>query len=64
MFNDEWTRQYKWNSRFLRCCPRTDKGMTSDGSFVSFQKTAVAVLASLAVFKKNAVAVVMRLCYN
>ena len=35
---------------------------TSDGSVVSFQKTAVAVLASLAVFLKTAVAVVMRLC--
>ena len=37
---------------------------SSDGSVVSFQKTAVAVLASLALFLKTAVAVVMRLCYN
>ena len=35
---------------------------TSDGSVVSFQKTAVAVLASLSVFLKTVVAVVMRLC--
>ena len=34
---------------------------TSDGSVVSFQKTAVAVLASLAVFLKTAVAVVLKL---
>ena len=33
----------------------------SDGSFVSFQKTAVAVLASVVVFLKSAVAVLMRL---
>ena len=35
---------------------------TSDGSVVSFQKTAVAVLASVVVFLKTAVAVLMRLC--
>ena len=35
---------------------------SSDGLVVSFQKTAVAVLASLAVFLKTTVAVVMRLC--
>ena len=35
---------------------------TSDGSVVSFQKTAVAVLASVVVFLKIAVAVLMRLC--
>ena len=35
---------------------------TSDGSVVSFQKTAVAVLASVVVFFKTAVAVLMRLC--
>ena len=34
----------------------------SDGSVVSFQKTAVAVLASVVVFLKTAVAVLMRLC--
>ena len=34
----------------------------SDGSVVSFQKTAVAVLASVVVFFKTAVAVLMRLC--
>ena len=34
----------------------------SDGSVVSFQKTAVAVLASVVVFLKTAVAVIMRLC--
>ena len=34
---------------------------TSDGSVVSFQKTAVAVLASVVVFLKTAVAVLMRL---
>ena len=33
----------------------------SDGSVVSFQKTAVAVLASVVVFLKTAVAVLMRL---
>ena len=33
-----------------------------DGSVVSFQKTAVAVLASVVVFLKTAVAVLMRLC--
>ena len=33
----------------------------SDGSVVSFQKTAVAVLASVEVFLKTAVAVLMRL---
>ena len=37
----------------------------SDGSVVSFQKTAVAVvLASVVVFLKTAVAVVMQLCLN
>ena len=35
---------------------------SSDGSVVSFQKTAVAVLASVVVFLKTAVAVLMRLC--
>ena len=35
---------------------------TSDGSVVSFQKTAVAVLASVEVFLKTAVAVLIRLC--
>ena len=35
---------------------------TSDGSVVSFQKTAVAVIASVVVFLKTAVAVLMRLC--
>ena len=34
----------------------------SDGSVVSFQKTAVAVLASVVVFLITAVAVLMRLC--
>ena len=34
----------------------------SDGLVVSFQKTAVAVLASVVVFLKTAVAVLMRLC--
>ena len=34
----------------------------SDGSVVSFQKTAVAVLASNVVFLITAVAVIMRLC--
>ena len=34
----------------------------SDGSVVSFQKIAVAVLASVVVFLKTAVAVLMRLC--
>ena len=34
----------------------------SDGSVVSFQKTAVAVLASVVVFLKTVVAVLMRLC--
>ena len=34
----------------------------SDGSVVSFQKTAVAVLASVVAFLKTAVAVLMRLC--
>ena len=33
----------------------------SDGSVVSFQKTAVAVLASVVVFLKTVVAVLMRL---
>ena len=37
-------------------------GYISDGSVVSFQKTAVAVLASVEVFLKTAVAVLMRLC--
>ena len=36
----------------------------SDGSVVSFQKTAVAVLASVVVFLKTAVAVIMRSCLN
>ena len=35
---------------------------SSDGSVVSFQKTAVADLASVVVFLKTAVAVLMRLC--
>ena len=35
---------------------------TSDGSVVSFQKTAVAVLASVVVFSITTVAVLMRLC--
>ena len=35
---------------------------SSDGSVVSFQKTAVAVLASVVVFLKTAVTVLMRLC--
>ena len=35
---------------------------TSNGSVVSFQKTAVAVLASVVVFLKTAVVVLMRLC--
>ena len=35
---------------------------TSDGSVVSFQKTAVAVLASVVVLLKTTVAVLMRLC--
>ena len=35
---------------------------TTDGSVVSFQKTAVAVLASVVVFLKTRVAVLMRLC--
>ena len=34
----------------------------SDGSVVSFQKTAVGVLASVVVFLITAVAVLMRLC--
>ena len=34
----------------------------SDGSVVSFQKTTVAVLASVVVFLKTAVAVIIRLC--
>ena len=34
---------------------------TSDGSVVRFQKTAVAVLASVVVFLRTAVAVLMRL---
>ena len=34
----------------------------SDGSVVSFQKTAVAVLASVVIFFKTAVAVLTRLC--
>ena len=38
------------------------KDYSSDGSVVSFQKTALAVLASLVVFLKTAVAVVKRLC--
>ena len=37
---------------------------SSDGSVVSFHKTAVAVLASFAVFLKTAVAVVVRLWEN
>ena len=37
---------------------------TSDGSVVSFQKTAVAVLVSVVVFLKTTVAVLMRLCLN
>ena len=36
--------------------------LTSDGSVVSFQKTAVAVLASVVIFLKTAVAVLMQLC--
>ena len=36
----------------------------SDGSVVSFQKTAVAVLAPVVVFLKTAVAVLMRLFLN
>ena len=36
--------------------------LNSDGSVVGFQKTAVAVLASVLVFLKTAVAVLMRLC--
>ena len=35
---------------------------TSDGSVVSFPKIAVAVLVSVVVFLKTAVAVLMRLC--
>ena len=34
----------------------------SDGSVVSFQKTTVAILASLVVFLKTGVAVAMRFC--
>ena len=34
----------------------------TDGFVVSFQKTAVAVLASVVVFLKTTVAVLMRLC--
>ena len=36
--------------------------LTSDGLVVSFQKTAVAVLASVVVFIKTTVAVLMWLC--
>ena len=42
------------------CFPTKDM-QTSDGSVVSFQKTAVAVLVSVVVFFKTAVAVLMRL---
>ena len=42
--------------------PVTKDMQTSDGSVVSFQKTAVAVLASVVVFLKTAVVVLMRLC--
>jgi len=38
--------------------------LISDGSVVSFQKTAVAVLASVVVFLITAVAVLMRLYWN
>ena len=53
---------FSWSSRKApRECPMI---RVSDGSVVSFQKTAVAVLASLVVFLKTAVVVVMRLCCN
>ena len=39
-----------------------DGEKSSDGSVVSFQETAVAVLASVVVFLKTAVVVLMRMC--
>ena len=44
-----------------KCWFRT---LISDGSVVSFRKTAVAVLASVGVVLKTAVAVLMRLYLN
>ena len=49
---DSWLEMETFSVYTLRC----------DGSVVSFQKTAVAVLASVVVFLKIAVAVLMRLC--
>ena len=55
----------KENNKVRICVelPKLNKHI-SDGSVVSFQKTAVAVLASVVVFLKTAVAVLMRLCRN
>ena len=57
---------YFWQAWFLFQSTQKSNGpvlesnmQTSDGSVVSFQKTAVAFLASLAVFLKTAVAVVV-----